>query len=446
MQALLSLHDAMFAACWQPFSGSQLSLVHGLLSSQPIVLPGIHPPPRHASPTVQPLPSSQGRLLLAAAQPLSGSQLSVVQGNPSSQVLGAPGTQRPAAQASLTVQTLPSEHVPPTAKCLQLLTLSQLSSVHGLPSSQLAALLPMHAPALQASTSVHASLSLHVELFGAYAQPLPGSHASSVHGLPSAQTLNLPAWHFPPKHPSFSVHTLPSLQLSALLTPMHPLFGSHRSVVHGLPSSQFLAEPAVQTPTLHASPSVQLLLSEHGAALGTLPQPFLASQKSFVHGLPSSQTLAVPGWQEPPWHRSPSVQTLLSEQPTELFVNTHPTLASQASSVHGLPSLQGRAEPPTQEPAWQKSPFVQTFPSVHPNPLAENTQPLIASQVSVVQGLLSSQGVAGPARQIPPEHMSGPVHRLLSLQASVSLGVTRQPLDLSQLSVVQGFLSSQITL
>ena len=65
-------------------------------------------PPLQASPVVQALPSSHGRVLLLWKQPEAGLQPSSVQGLPSLQLAGGPLTQTPALHVSPTVQALPS--------------------------------------------------------------------------------------------------------------------------------------------------------------------------------------------------------------------------------------------------------------------------------------------------------------------------------------------------
>ena len=81
-------------------------------------------------------------------QPISGSQVSVVQGLPSSQLGGTPGEQMPAWQISLPLQTVASAHVVPlsTAVCVQPEVALQPSVVQGLPSSQLSAVPLMQRP------------------------------------------------------------------------------------------------------------------------------------------------------------------------------------------------------------------------------------------------------------------------------------------------------------
>jgi hypothetical protein len=72
--------------------------------------PDLHAPFWQTSPKVQPLPSSHGEVLLAKTHPLSASQLSVVHGLPSLQVVAAPALQLPLAHPSPLVQALPSLH------------------------------------------------------------------------------------------------------------------------------------------------------------------------------------------------------------------------------------------------------------------------------------------------------------------------------------------------
>jgi hypothetical protein len=61
------------AVCWQPFLASQLSVVHGLPSSQLTAVPP-HVPPAHLSGVVHAEPSSQAIALLVALQPSAVSQ------------------------------------------------------------------------------------------------------------------------------------------------------------------------------------------------------------------------------------------------------------------------------------------------------------------------------------------------------------------------------------
>ena len=114
-----------------------------------------------ASPSSQAAPSST-----ACWQPSDLSQVSVVQGLPSSQLVGVP-TQVPIWHLSLLVQLLLSVQISELGLLLQPVLGSQVSLVHGLPSLHSAALLVCW-------------------------QPNTSKHRSSVHGLPSSQTSALP--------------------------------------------------------------------------------------------------------------------------------------------------------------------------------------------------------------------------------------------------------------
>ena len=236
VQASPSLHGAVLLVWRQPPAPSQVSSVQGLLSSQFWVVVAVHVPPWHVSPIVQGLASSQGAVLFTWMQPLTGSQPSSVQGFPSSQVGAAPPTQAPSWQVSLAVQ--------------------------GLPSSQGAVLLLCRQP------------------------PAP-SQVSSVQGLPSSQ-MNWPA-QTPPWQVSLTVQVLPSSQGAALFVWVQPLAGLQPSSVQALPSLQSGAGPPTQAPARQVSPVVQALPSSQGATLGTFAQT-PAVQLSSVQGLPSSQS------------------------------------------------------------------------------------------------------------------------------------------------------------
>jgi hypothetical protein len=85
-------------------------LVHGLPSSQLVGVPGWHEPPLQTSPVVQAFPSLHGAVLFVWTQPPScGLQLSSVHGLLSSQLTGVPA-QTPLEQTSPVVHGLPSLH------------------------------------------------------------------------------------------------------------------------------------------------------------------------------------------------------------------------------------------------------------------------------------------------------------------------------------------------
>ena len=223
-----------------------------------------------------------------------------------------------------------------------------------------------------------------------------------------------------------------------------PFLASQLSSVHGLPSLQTSAAPGTQAPLAQLSPAVQAVPSSQLAVLLLDLQPPWASQVSVVQGLLSSHGAGAVALQTPEAQVSPVVQLLPSSQGSALLAKTQPVILSHESSVQGLPSLQGNGPPARQAPAWQTSPVVQTSPSVQPRLLSLCTQPSLASQLSVVQGFLSSHSTAGPATQLQPTHASPQVQALSSLQARLLSLVWVQPADRSQVSLVQGLLSSQL--
>ena len=121
----------------QPFLVSQLSVVQGLPSSQETSLPAPRQaPPAHTSPVVQVTPSSQPTALLTALQSPARLQLSSVHGLLSLQTLVVP-THVPVPQLSPLVQALPSLQVTlvGSATDVQPFVLLQESVVQALPSS-----------------------------------------------------------------------------------------------------------------------------------------------------------------------------------------------------------------------------------------------------------------------------------------------------------------------
>ena len=135
-----------------------------------------------------------------------------------------------------------------------------------------------------------------------------------------------------------------------------------------------------------------------------------------MQGLPSSQGVDLPGLHRPPTQVSAPVQALPSSQDAELATKTQPLSGSQLSSVQTLPSLQTLAGPGKHTPPPQKSPSVHWLASEQGNALAVFWHPFIASQLSVVHGLLSSQLLLAPGVQMPSLHRSATVHTLPSSQ------------------------------
>ena len=121
--------------------------------------------------------------------PVRGSQLSSVQLLPSSQSLGTP-TQVPASHVSRTVHgSALLQATPVSGTCTQAPVVgSQLSAVQLLPSLHDLGV-PVHTPARQVSPVVHACWSSQATASsGACTQaPVRPSQLSAVHGLPSSQ-------------------------------------------------------------------------------------------------------------------------------------------------------------------------------------------------------------------------------------------------------------------
>jgi hypothetical protein len=130
---------------------------------------------------------------------------------------------------------------------------SQLSAVQSLPSSQFVASAPAQLPPLQTSPVVHGLPSSHVlVVFAPTHRPLTVLHVDVTHTLPLLQTVCAPPTHCPSRQLSGFVHALPSLHVLVLssVNPHTPVFGLQASSVHGLPSLQTVAVPPTQFPPL----------------------------------------------------------------------------------------------------------------------------------------------------------------------------------------------------
>ena len=92
------------------------------------------------------------------------------------------------------------------------------------------------------------------------------------------------------------------------------------------------------------------------------------------------------------------MQAIPSSQLAWLGVWMHPATAMQLSSVQGLPSSQPvlAIAMPTQLPVEQSSKLVHALPSSQAAVVATKTHPLIGVQLSLVQGFLSSQALTAP--------------------------------------------------
>ena len=241
-------------------------------------------------------------------------------------------------------------------------------------------------------------------------QPTPLTQLSVVQALLSSQTLALPA-QAPSAQVSCTVQTSPSSQLAVLAVDAQPFWLSQTSLVQLLLSSHETSLPA-QVPASQLSPWVQALLSSQGRPFcngGKVQLPVLGSQATPKHGPGAVQTLGLPGAQAPCWQTSPSVQGLSSVQGTPLKATwVQPAARSQLSLVQGLPSSQASKVPGTQVPASQVSSTVQTLPSASQGlPLCSGGLPQLPSvpQLSAVQLLPSSQL---PSSTVPSQSLSMP--------------------------------------
>src|SRR6266849_1382115 len=353
VQASPSLHGVVLLVCTQPVAGLQLSSVQTLLSLQLAAGPPTHAPAAQVSLVVQAFPSLQGPVLLVCTQPVAGTQLSSVQTLPSSQLGAGPPTQVPPLHASLVVQAFPSLHGLVLLVCTQPVSGLQASVVQTLPSSQLGAGPPTQVPPLQVSLVVQAFPSLQGLVLLVCTQPVAGLQLSSVQTLPSSQLGAGPPTHAPPAQVSLVVQAFPSLQGLVLLMCTQPVAGLHESSVQTLLSLQLGAGPPTHVPPAQVSFVVQAFPSSQEAVLLVCVHPLAGSHASSVQTLSSSQLGAGPPTHVPPAQVSLVVQAFPSLQGAVLLVCTQPVAGLQLSSVQTLLSLQLGAGPPTQAPPLQ---------------------------------------------------------------------------------------------
>jgi hypothetical protein len=150
---------------------------------------------------------------------------------------------------------------------------------------------------------------------------------------------------------------------------VHPTFATHRSLVQGSPSSQRTGLPPTQEWLAHVAPVVHGSLRQSRSSLQhpatpACVHPIVGSQASWVHGSPSLQAIEV-------W--------------------THPRLASQESAVQAFPSSQSTAAPPRHVPPVHLAPCMQASRSqaaslVQQPGIAVWVQPVVWSQASAVHG------------------------------------------------------------
>ena len=163
--AQMTLRGAFGGVGSGTLTANLVATLHSKVSAKTAqALVGLQPPPAHCEAAVQAMPSSQATPSLAALckhAPVEASQLSAVHGFLSSHDLGVlAAVHLPLPQAAATHLSA-LVHGKVLASKLQLPVMgSQPSVVHTLPSSQLVAV-PVHLPCTQASLAVHLLPSSH---------------------------------------------------------------------------------------------------------------------------------------------------------------------------------------------------------------------------------------------------------------------------------------------
>src|SRR5947208_5203109 len=242
------------------------AVVHILPSSQAAALAVCtHPVAGSHESLVQTLPSSQARVFAACTHPTAGSHESVVQALPSSQASGGPPWHAPSAHVSCAVQGFPSSHAAVLGAMVQSpVAGSQESVVQTLPSSQLRAAVWTQPSAGSHESVVHRLWSSQSS--GAPPTQVPVAQVSpAVQALPSWHgfALKPTTWHVPvPLQVPSSVQTLASLQAQPPCSKKQT--AEQQSPLTVLPSSH--SSPGSTTPLPQRAPT----------ATPPLPSPNLA--------------------------------------------------------------------------------------------------------------------------------------------------------------------------
>ena len=192
VHAFPSLQDAVLFVLTQPVDVLHESFVQTLLSLQFSAGPATQVPLLHVSGVVQAFPSLHEAVLFTWTQPVDVLHESFVQTLLSLQLGAGPGTQTPPLHASGVVHAFPSLQGAVLFALTQPIDGLHESLVHTLPSLQFSAGPATQMPPLHASGVVHAFPSLHGAVLFTWTQPVTGWHASSVHGLPSSQVAGAP--------------------------------------------------------------------------------------------------------------------------------------------------------------------------------------------------------------------------------------------------------------
>jgi hypothetical protein len=217
-------------------------------------------------------------------------------------LLHTPAEQESTVHGLLSLQSAPVLHDSQPAMGVFTQPLSGLheSVVHALPSLQLGAVPGEQTPFWHVSFPLHTDESRHEVPFATlvYWQPVVVLHESVVHTFESLQIGGVPSVQLPSRQISGPLQKFPSEHEVPLATfaAWQPLVALHESVVHGLPSLQASGVPGVQAPAWHVSSPLHTVPSLQDVPLGALAvwQPLAVLHVSSVHGLPSLQTRAVP--------------------------------------------------------------------------------------------------------------------------------------------------------
>src|SRR2546426_1924290 len=197
VHALLSKHGVpLGAVLWlQPVTGSHVSTVHASPSLQSSAVPGVHTPPTHVSSPLHTEPSEHGVVSGAAGPPVQAPATQV-----SAVVHGLPSSQREPSGAWVPPHTPPAQRSP---------------SVQAFPSSQAVPsgpATPTQVPPWQVSETVHGSPSSQGPVMAVCTQPAVGSQVSAVHGFPSSHGSGVPGTQARFWHCSVPLQTLASTQ------------------------------------------------------------------------------------------------------------------------------------------------------------------------------------------------------------------------------------------
>jgi predicted membrane protein len=337
--------------------------------------------PSQVLPFEQLVPAETG----VCVTPSWGSQASVVQGFPSSVDGGVPKTQIPKAlHVSGPSQKFPFEQLVPTRAgvCTAPWKGSQLSIVHGLPSSTFGGV-----PATQVPAPSHVSLPLQrfsspqcvPAGLGVCVTPPVMSQASAVHGFPSSSSGGVPGTQVPVAlQTSAPSHALPFEQLVPAETGvwLTPVTGSHASAVHGLLSSVAGGVPGEHVPDEHVSEPLHTVPSGHGVPSGLdgfeqVPVAGLQVPASWHWSL-AVQTTGFAPVHVPAWHASLCVQASASlhAEPSAFAGSEQVPLAGShvPASWHWSLGVQTTGLPPVHVPAWHVSACVQASSSLQGAP------------------------------------------------------------------------------